>query len=312
MFRPTRRQILAGAAAFAALGPGHGSRAAQAAGAAQRFRIGEMTVTALHDGVWERPLTPDFVRNAPIDRVQAALAAAGLPTGARVSWPFTALLVQSARRTVLIDTGTGGQITPSANALLASLAAAGLGPAAIDTVLISHFHPDHINGLKTKDNARVFPGAEIKVAEAEWSFWMDDAQLRRAAAAERIWFLNARRIFADMTEAVTRFAGGEVAPGIHALAAPGHTPGHTAFVVASGSESLLVLGDAATHPALFLRHPGWQASFDRDGPQAVATRHRLLDLAVAERLLVHGYHFPFPAVGRILRAADGYAFVVSG
>ncbi len=121
------------------------------------------------------------------------------------------------------------------------------------------------------------------------------------------YFLNVRRIFKDMAKDVTRFqAGSEVAPGITAVDAAGHTPGHTAFAVASGNDSLLVLSDTTNNPWLFVRHPEWQPVIDLDGPKAVETRKRLLDRAAADRMLVQGYHFPFPARGYITRTASGY------
>ena len=109
---------------------------------------------------------------------------------------------------------------------------------------------------------------------------------------------------------MTRFEPGrEILPGIEALPAAGHTPGHTVFAVHSGDQSLMVLGDTAQHPAIFARHPDWQAAFDIDGQAAVTTRKKLFDRAAADRMLVTGYHFPFPACGHIVRSASGYEHV---
>ena len=194
---------------------------------------------------------------------------------------------------VLIDTGTAGQLAPTAPGIGASLAAAGVDPKAVDIILISHFHPDHINGIKSKEGQRVFPNAEINVPAPEWAFWMDDAKLNAAPEAARPAFLNVRRIFNDIAKDVKRFEpGGEVAPGITSIAAHGHTPGHTAFAVASGNQSMLVLGDTTNHPWLFARNPEWQAIIDTDGAMAAETRKKLLDRASADKMLVQGYHFP--------------------
>jgi glyoxylase-like metal-dependent hydrolase (beta-lactamase superfamily II) len=263
----------------------------------------------VHDGVWQRPIDAAFIPNTPFPDVQRAMAQAAMPSNDWLPTPFTPLVIETAGKRVLIDTGTGGQIAPTANAFAANLAGAGIAASTIDIVLVSHFHPDHINGIKTKDNARVFPHAEIKVPAAEWDFWMDDANLRAAPAAMKVYFLNARRIFADMAREVTRFTEGEIAPGLVALAAPGHTPGHAVFTASSGRETMLVLSDTTNHPAVFARHPEWQPVIDMDGPQAVAMRRKLLDRAAADRMLVHGYHFPFPACGAIVREGNGYAFV---
>jgi glyoxylase-like metal-dependent hydrolase (beta-lactamase superfamily II) len=121
------------------------------------------------------------------------------------------------------------------------------------------------------------------------------------------YFRNARRIFRDIAKEVHRFTpGAEVAPGIVSVAAYGHTPGHTAFAVHSGSQSMLAMSDTAREPFLFVRHPLWQPSYDMDGPLAAKTRKAMLDRAAADRMLVEAYHFPFPACGHIARTAGGY------
>ena len=189
-------------------------------------------------------------------------------------------------------------------------AAAGIDSKAVDQIVISHFHPDHINGIKDKDNALLFPNAEIMVPEPEWTYWMSDANMDAAEPDLKLTFRNQRRIFSDIAAQVTRFEPGkEVAPGVETLAAAGHTPGHTVFAIHSGNESLLVLGDTAQHPAVFARHPDWQAAFDIDGAEAVATRKRIFDRAAADRMLVTGYHFPFPACGHLIKTATGYEHV---
>ena len=274
-----------------------------------RYKVGSFTVTALHDGFAQRPLDAGFVGSAALEEVRTALAEAFLPTDA-VPLTFTALLVDTGRQRILIDTGTGGQFGPTNGQLAANLAAAGVAADSIQTVAISHFHGDHINGLKTKDGALAFGNAEVLVPEAEWTYWMDDGTMSRAAKGLEPNFRNSRRVFGDMGERVRRFApGGEIASGLTALDAPGHTPGHTAFLLASGSEQLLILSDTANHPALFVRHPDWAVVFDMDAAAARQTRRRLLDRAAAERLPVTGFHFPFPANGHILREGTGFRFV---
>jgi glyoxylase-like metal-dependent hydrolase (beta-lactamase superfamily II) len=310
----SRRALIAGSTAAALLAPAGAADAAapptdkQAPGI-YRYRIGTYELTALYDGIWYRPITDQFIRNAPFAEVESALAEAFMPRD-KLTTPFTTLIVNTGKRLVLIDTGTGGQLAPSAGALRANLTAAGIDPKAIDLIVISHFHPDHINGIKDKDNDLVFPNAEVMVPEAEWNFWMDDTNLNAAPADLKMTFLNQRRVFADIAKNVTRFEPGkEVASGVSTIAAPGHTPGHTVFAIHSGDQSLLVLGDTAQHPAVFARHPDWQAAFDLDGGAAVATRKKLFDRAAADRMLVTGYHFPFPACGHLIKTADGYEHV---
>jgi glyoxylase-like metal-dependent hydrolase (beta-lactamase superfamily II) len=310
----TRRTLLAGSASVAAVT----ALTCDAAGAAApisgkqapgiyRFKIGGYELTALHDGVWYREIDDKFVRNVPFAEVQKALSDARMPAS-KIVLPFTALLVNTGTKLILIDTGTGGQIAPTAGSM--DLAAAGIDQKAVDAILISHFHPDHINGLKTKENQLVFSNAEINVPAPEWAYWMDDANMNAAPDTARPAFRNVRRIFGDIAKEVKRFEPGkEVAPGITSIAAYGHTPGHTVFAVASGNQSLLVLGDTTNHPALFVRHPDWQAVFDVDGAMAADTRKKLLDRVAADRMLIQGYHFPFPASGHIAKESGGYEFV---
>jgi glyoxylase-like metal-dependent hydrolase (beta-lactamase superfamily II) len=309
----TRRALLAGSALAAAATASPVSAAAPPAGketaGIYRYRIGSFELTALYDGIWYRPITDQFIRNAPFAEVENALADAFMPAD-KLATPFTTLIVNTGKKLILVDTGTGGQITSSAGVLRANLAAAGIDPKAVDLIVISHFHPDHINGIKDKDNDLVFPNAEIMVPSAEWAFWMDDANLNAAPADLKPTFRNQRRIFSDIAKNVTRFTpGADVASGIATIRAPGHTPGHTVFAIHSDDQSLMVLGDTAQHPAVFARHPDWQAAFDVDGEAAVATRKKLFDRAAADRMLVTGYHFPFPACGHLVKTATGYEHV---
>ena len=309
-----RRAFLTGSAliAGAALTPPAAARApsatAQGSGV-YRYSLGSYQLTALYDGVWYVPIDEKFVRNASSAEVNGALAAAFLPPKI-LPISFTALLVNTGAKLVLIDTGTAGQIADTAGSLLDNLKGAGIDPKAVDAILISHFHPDHIDGIKTKDGAKIFPNAEVVVPEPEWDFWMDDANMSKAEGAVKRYFLNARRIFKDIARDVRRFKpGNEVAPGIVSVAAYGHTPGHTAFAIHSGNQSMLAMSDTVRNPYLFARHPDWQPAFDMDGPQAVETRRRMLDRVAADRMLIEAYHFPFPACGHIAKTASGYEFV---
>jgi glyoxylase-like metal-dependent hydrolase (beta-lactamase superfamily II) len=307
-----RRSLLAGSALAAAAMPATAFAKAppsgkQAAGV-YRYKLGDYEMTALYDGIWNRAIDDKFVRNVAFAEVQKALSDSFLPTD-KLPVPFTALLVNTGARLVLLDTGTAGQFPgATSGSMIENLAAAGIAPAAIDTIVISHFHPDHINGIKTKDDAPVFANAEILVPAPEWAYWMDDAKLSTAPESLKGNFLNVRRVFKNV-KVQPYEPGKEVAPGVTSIAAYGHTPGHTAFAVASGSQSMLVLSDTTNHPWLFLRNPEWQAAFDMDGAMAVDTRRRLLDQAAADKMLVQGYHFPFPACGHVTKSGANYDLV---
>jgi glyoxylase-like metal-dependent hydrolase (beta-lactamase superfamily II) len=276
MHEVSRRTFLAGSAlAGAALAMPAGA-AAPFAGSqgpgVYRFKLGDLQLTALFDGIWYLPIDDKFVRNASGAEVNQALAVAFLPPSV-LPISFTALLVNTGRKLILIDAGTAGQVADTAGSMLENLKVAGIDPKAIDTILISHFHPDHIDGLKNKDGEKVFPNAEILVPEPEWAFWMNDANMGPAQGAVKRYFLNARRIFKDIAGEVRRFApGAEVAPGIVAVPAFGHTPGHAAFAIHSGNQSMLAMSDTVRNPYLFARYPDWQPTFDMDGPQAVSAR----------------------------------------
>ena len=312
----TRRTLLESAAlaATAAALPQAALATAPVAGkqapAFYRYKVGSYELTAIHDGVWMRDIDNTFVRNAPWAAVQKAMEDAQMAPG-KLAIPFTTLVVNTGSKLILIDTATGGQLAPTASSFGDNLAAAGIDPKQIDTVLISHFHPDHINGIKTKDNAVVFQNAEIKVPAAEWAYWMDDGNMAKAPEAARPAWLNVRRIFGDIAAKVENFEPNkEVAPGITSIAAPGHTPGHTVFAIASGNESMMVLGDTTNNPLLFVRNPDWHAVIDTDGAMAAETRKTLLDRATVDRMLVQGYHFPFPASGHIMKTgAHSYELV---
>ena len=315
-----RRRILTGAAAATAataLAPFAAPPARAAAPLAgkqapsfYRSKLGDFEITVVNDGARAIPLPPTFVRNVPIEQVLAAAEAAYMPKGSIVA-PFNPIVVNTGAKLVLIDTGYGPGVAPTVGLLPATLAAAGIDPKAIEIVLISHMHGDHILGLKTPDGALAFPNAEIKVPAVDWTFWMSDENMSKAPEGfQKASFGFNRKIFANLADKVTRYEWGkEVAPGITAVDASGHTPGHTAFVIASGSGRLFFQADVSIVPDLFLRNPDWHIMFDSDPDKAVQTRRRIYDMASAEKILVAGYHFPFPGLGYIEKAGTGYRLV---
>jgi glyoxylase-like metal-dependent hydrolase (beta-lactamase superfamily II) len=312
----TRRTILSGGAAGGALaltqplkGPAHASApgTGKQVPGFYRYKVGDYEITAINDGLWNNELKDGFVKNAALPDVQKALEDAFQPANV-VRIPFTALAVNTGSKLILLDTGTGGRAPfPTAGTYMDNLAAAGIDPKAVDSVVISHFHFDHINGLRQKDESLTFPNAEIQVSAPEWTYWMDDGKMSTAPDVLKGTFNNSRRIFGPVAKDVKQFEPGkEVAPGITSIAAHGHTPGHVAFAIASGNQSMLMSVDISNVPFLFVHHPEWQPAFDMDGAMAVETRKRLLDRAAADKMLVAGYHWPFPAAGYITRNGSGY------
>ncbi len=305
--------LAAGAASATTLRPIATARAAdsvegdQAVTSAYRYTIGDMTVTAATDGFFTREMDEGFVTNADFADVQAALEQAFMPTD-KLDIPFTPIVVQTGSETILFDTGFADNGPPSAGQLRANMAAAGIQPADITKVVITHFHPDHIHGLKTKAGDIVYPDAEIMVPATEWGFWTSEANRANVAEGRRGLFDLVAGKF-DGIEVTEYDWDQEIATGITAVDAHGHTPGHTAIAFVSGDDRMLLLADTTNHPALFVANPDWSAVFDQDPDQARATRRKLLDMAASERMAVTGYHFPFPAAGHIAREGDGYRLV---
>jgi glyoxylase-like metal-dependent hydrolase (beta-lactamase superfamily II) len=320
MFAVSRRDLVVGAAgAYAAFGLTKPIAFVGAAQAQQRpaenfrkYKVGEIEVVSLYDGVWEKPHDENFIKGASVEQTKAALKAGGL-TDAHVPVPFTVIAVNTGGRLVLIDSGTGGGQAggPKAGVLAQSMAAAGVDPKAVKTIVISHFHGDHISGLMAKDtNAQMFPDAEIIVPAAELKWWtqpVDSIPQPRRGLAQRVQatlpnWKNVRPVEGEA----------ELAPGIRAIPAFGHTQGHTAHLISSGGSQLLVTADTTNIQALFVRNPEWQAAFDHVPDMAVATRRRLFDRAIADRAMVAGYHWGLPNVGTIAKDGSGYAFTPAG
>jgi len=274
-----------------------------------RSRLGDFELTVVSDGARPIPLPPRFVLNVPNEEVLKVAEAAGMPKG-EVVGPFNPMVVDTGRQRILIDTGYGS-LSPTVGRLPRSLAMAGIDPKSIDIVLISHMHGDHINGIKNPDDSLAFPNAEIKVPAVDWAFWMNDDNMAKAPEGYISWsFGLARKIFGNLTNRVTRYDWGkEVAPGITAIATPGHTPGHTSFAVASGSSKILIQSDVTNIPEFFLRNPDWHVAYDADPELAQQTRHKFYDMAVAEKATVVGFHFTFPSIGHVEKDGKGYRLV---
>lgn len=310
----SRRTLLSasGALAGAALAGPSPSRAAAPFVGRQapnyyRLKLGAMELTMLSDGARAMPLGREFVHGLPNEAVLAAAEEAHMPKGSVVA-PFNPMLVNTGAALVLIDTGYGPDTSPTTGLLPRTMAAAGIDPNSIDVVLISHLHGDHILGLRNRDGTLAFPNAEIRVPAVDFAYWTsDENEARLPPGYQKSTFGFVRRTFSGLGDRVTRYEWGrEVAPGITAVETPGHTPGHTSFMIQSGGDSLFYQADVTNVPELFLRNPDWKVVFDSEPERAVATRRRVYDMCSADRLLVSGYHFPFPGLGYIEKAGTGY------
>jgi glyoxylase-like metal-dependent hydrolase (beta-lactamase superfamily II) len=314
----SRRGLLssAAAAALAAALPAQPFAAAPAAGTQAagfyRYKVGDIEVTVVTDGANRLPVTDAFVVNVKKEEVNAALVAAFMEPGVFVG-PYNPIVLNTGGKLALVDTGTSEAAYVSSKGatgqLMTNLAAAGIDAGAIDTVIISHYHGDHINGLLKADKSLAFPNAEILVPANEHQFYMDDGNMSRATKGRvEDVFKNVRRVISG--EVLKRLRTYEwdkdVIPGVLAVGTPGHTPGHTSHVVSSGSSKVYVQADVTHAPFLFARNPGWHAYYDQDPAMAEATRRKVYDMLSAEKMLVQGFHYPFPSLAHVEKTATGY------
>jgi glyoxylase-like metal-dependent hydrolase (beta-lactamase superfamily II) len=277
--------------------------------------VGSFEVTVVTDGRTTSPLADIYVANQPKATVNGALESDYLEKD-KATHNYTPIVVNTGSKLVVIDTGLGlGMFTQSKGAVGQfhnNLQAAGIDRNAVDTVIISHFHGDHINGLVGPENKPAFPNAEVMVPAVEWAFWSDETKATSTLPEiARGQVANVKRVFGVLGNKVTQYeAGKELVPGITSVASPGHTPGHTSHIVASGNSKVLVQADiTAGMASIFMRNPDWQLAFDTDKAQAVETRKKLYEMAIAEKMPVQGFHFPFPSLGYIEKSGSGYRLI---
>jgi glyoxylase-like metal-dependent hydrolase (beta-lactamase superfamily II) len=274
-----------------------------------RFKIGDIEVTQLYDGIWQKPHDPNFIKNVSVEETKKELKAAGL-TDEHVPITFTVTVIKSQNKYAMFDAGTGSQVTPTAGLMMTeSMKAAGIDPKNISTILVTHYHADHIFGLMAKDtNAQVFPNAEIVMPAAEYKYWTDPSVIEKLPEARRGLARRIQATFPTWKNVRQVENDKEAIKGVRVVSTPGHTPGHTSYLVSSGRRQLLVLGDVSNIPALFVKHPDWQAAFDQDANLAQETRRKTFDRVVAEKLMVTGYHYGMPGAGTIAKDGNGYVF----
>lgn len=279
-----------------------------------RFQVGQIKATVLSDGLIGGPPSV-YANDAPEAELQEVLRRAFLP-GDHMTLHLNILLLEIDGRRILLEGGAGATMGPNAGRVFDNLAAIGLDAGDIDTIVVSHTHPDHVGNLRNAEGGKAFPNAIVHAPRADWDFFVrntpdlsympvpSDFRDRFAAAIKRSVEPIAKDI--ELYE-----AGADILPGLTTIAAPGHTPGMATFLVHSGDDQLLLTADLAYHPVVNVDHP-WRPGPDSDKDTALASRRRIFDMAAADRLLVLGFHYPFPGLGRLLKTDLGYAWVPAG
>jgi glyoxylase-like metal-dependent hydrolase (beta-lactamase superfamily II) len=268
-------------------------------------RVGDIQVTALSDGTLERSL--ELLRSVTVGDAQKLLSDAFRP-GVVIS--VNAFVLRNNGRTILVETGSGKYLGDSAGHLLSNMGAAGISPLSVDTILLTHMHPDHSAGLTDMTTGKAhFPNAELVVHENEPRHWNDDAAMARGTERQKLlFFQQARDQMAPYRDRMRTFRQGEVVPGVTVIPCHGHTPGHSAYLVSSGGQQLLIWGDMVHIPEVQIPRPEVTIDFDSDPQAAAASRKRIFDMAASDRLLVTGMHLHFPGFGHLSRDGNGYRF----
>ncbi len=271
-----------------------------------RFKLGGFEVTTINDGAIQLDGPhPIFGQNIEAAELQD-LAEANMLPRERFEIGFSPVMVNTGEALVMFDSGNGAARRPNAGRLAAAMSSIGYSPDQVDIVVLTHFHPDHIGGLM-EDGKPLFPNARYVTHETEFNFWTHDD--RMAGGTERVAKLTASNVkpLAEKTSFIKD--GASVTGGITAMAAHGHTPGHTAFHIESDGKRLLLGGDFCNHYVVSLQRPDWHVRFDMDKENAVATRKKILGMLAADKIPFTGYHMPFPAVGYVEAVGDGYRYV---
>lgn len=318
MFRSalSRRAVVAGLSSSAAAVAG-GVLPARAkappvgtqAPAFYRFKIGTIEATIVSDGELSlgRP-TPGLFGGVTQKTINGMLTRRFLPTD-NVELEENALLLNTGDKLVLFDVGVGTSkaFGPKAGRIQSNLKAAGYDPKDVDAIVLTHAHPDHCWGLLADDGTSNFPNAQIFLQESDLTFWTDQAKASDKAIGSFIEPTR-RQLLPNRERIAFIKDGAEILPGVQAIATPGHTVGHTSFVVTSGGKTLLLTADVCHHDVLSLENPRIEMMFDTDPKQGVATRIRVLDMLAAQKTPALVYHFPFPGIGHISKQGDGYRF----
>jgi glyoxylase-like metal-dependent hydrolase (beta-lactamase superfamily II) len=279
-----------------------------------RFKIGDFQATVISDGYGQLPIGPILAMNAPEAELAVLLKANFMQPV--IQSTSNMLVVDTGRERILVDTAFGEKLGPSFGAfpgLEANLRRAGILPESIDLVVTSHGHLDHIGGLVTKSGALAFPKAQFVFVDTEWNYWTGsryESEVNSSPMPDpfKKGTVEAARENLPPVANRSRFVkqGGEITSGVHYVAAAGHSPSHATILFTSGNEQFMHMGDIAHNPVASLQRPDWTPIFDYDPAQAIKSRKAVLGRVATDRIMVMGYHFPFPAIGHVIRHDTAY------
>jgi glyoxylase-like metal-dependent hydrolase (beta-lactamase superfamily II) len=271
------------------------------------FMVGELSAIALRDGYLEFPNDNKVfgLGHTPED-VNALLTPAGLPTD-KLQLGLEPLLVKTPDRVLLFDTGAGSNFGPSAGQLPASLTEAGVDPNSVTDIFISHVHGDHVGGLVNAEGKLAFPNATIHISKPEWKFLTTVS----ADNAKQMGLGTRDALVAAMKPKVDAFApASQIVKGtVKAVDIKGHTPGHSGYLITSGPDSLLYVGDSMHHYIISVQKADWPMGFDSDQATGAKSRAALIAGSAANGQRIYAVHFPFPGIGKFEKKGDGYVWV---
>ena len=274
-----------------------------------RMALGNIEVTALFDGAAQ--LDPKLLKNTSAQEV-AKLHARMFVKGPTLQIAVNAYLINSGGKLVLVDAGAAKVLGPKLGQIVTNLKAAGHTPEQVDVVLLTHLHGDHVAGLVDAEGKAVFANAQIWSAKADNDFWLSEEIAAKAPKEFQPFFKMARDAAAPYLKTgqwKTYATDQELLPGIASVAANGHTPGHSGYLVGTGEDRLLIWGDIVHNHAVQFARPQVAIEYDNDPKAAVATRKAIFAKAAREKLLVAGMHLPFPGIGHVRKEASGYSWV---